>query len=83
MNNISGFPKAITDFVRGHVSAKRYLVAKKHGYYDRKYLKPISLFDPNLFDPLSKNQLRQVSLKRAKTTSTSMIQDSRIVPKCE
>lgn len=28
-----GFPKAITDFVRGHVSAKRYLVYKKPGYY--------------------------------------------------
>ncbi|CAB3988692.1 Hypothetical predicted protein [Paramuricea clavata] len=30
-----GFPKGITDFVRGHVSAKRYLVAKRPGYYDQ------------------------------------------------
>ena len=38
-----GFPKAITDFVRGHVSAKRYLVAKRPGYYDRKYVSNLEL----------------------------------------
>ena len=35
---ILGFPKVITDFVGGHVSAKRYLVHKKPGYYESKVL---------------------------------------------
>lgn len=32
-----GFPSPITDFVKGHVQAKRYLVSKNKEYYNSEY----------------------------------------------